>query len=154
MVSQLPRWWIPCSKWRFWFFAKRAMGLLDLMTVNVSEVVSRQCTDDRITLPHLTVRTKHKLSTVEKRLERTKNKLEDIPSNHSIVDLLVLHASWYSMSFKVIFQRNGKKGNKDACKIQRLLSNRRVDVSNTQIYRPFLVVAQILCKLCLVGAAN
>jgi len=45
------------------------------------------------------------------------------------------------MSFKVIVQRNGTKGNKDACRIWRLWSNRRVDVSEIQIYRPFLLVA-------------
>jgi len=54
------------------------MGLLDSMQVNVVEVVSLPCTDDRITLPHSTIRTKHKLSSVEKRIERTKNQLEDL----------------------------------------------------------------------------
>jgi hypothetical protein len=87
------------------------------MQVNVFEVVNRPCTDDRITLPHLTVRTNHKLSSVEKRVNRTKHKLEDLPSNLSIVDLLFLHGSCFSMSFKVIFWSNGKKGNKDAGKI-------------------------------------
>jgi hypothetical protein len=46
------------------------------------------------------------------------------------------------MYFKVIFQRNGKKGNKDTCKTQRVQSNRRVDVSETQIYWSFLRVAR------------
>jgi len=92
------------------------MGLLGRMEVNAFEVVSRPCTDDRITLPHPTVRTKHKLSSVEKRVERMNNKLEDLSSNLSIVDVLFLHGSCFSMSFKVIFRRNGQKGNKDACK--------------------------------------
>jgi hypothetical protein len=96
------------------------MGLLDRMQVNVFEVVSRPCTDDRITMPHLTVSPKHKLSSVEQLVKRTKNMLEYILHNISIVDLLFLHGSCFSMSFKVIFQRNGKKGNKDACNIRRL----------------------------------
>jgi len=56
-----------------------AMGLLDRMQVNVFEVVSGPCTDDRITLPHPTVRSKHKLPKIEKLVERTKNKLADHP---------------------------------------------------------------------------
>jgi len=87
------------------------------MQVNVFKVVSHPCTHDRITLPHPTFCTKHKLSSVEKRVERMKNTLEDLPYNLSIVDLLFFHVSCFSMSFKVIFRRNGKKGNKDACKI-------------------------------------
>ena len=87
------------------------------MHVNVFGVFSRPCTDDRITLPHPTVRTKHKPSSVEKRVERTKDKPEDLPYNLSIVDLVFLHGSCFSISFKVIFRRTGKKGNKDACKI-------------------------------------
>jgi len=93
------------------------MGLLDWAQVNVFEVVSLPCTDDRITLPHPVVSKKHKLSGVEKRVKRTKNKPEDFPQNLSIVDLLFLHGSSFSMSFKVIFQKNGKNGSKDACKI-------------------------------------
>jgi len=46
------------------------------MQVNVFEVVSRLCTDDRITLLHLTVCTKHKLSNVEKHIERKNNRLD------------------------------------------------------------------------------
>jgi len=88
------------------------------MQVNVFEVVSHPCTDDRITLPHLTVCTKHTLASVEKHVERTKNKLEDHPYNLLIVDLLFLQGRGLSMSFKVRFRRNGKKGNKDACKVQ------------------------------------
>jgi hypothetical protein len=55
--------------------------------VNVLEVVSRPCPDDGITLPYPTVHTKHKLSSIEKHVERKKNQLEDLPSNFSIVDL-------------------------------------------------------------------
>jgi len=66
--------------------------------------------------PHPT----HKLSGVEKRVERTKNKLKVLAYNLSIVDMLFLHGSCFSKSFKVKFGRNQKKGNKDACKIRRL----------------------------------
>jgi hypothetical protein len=52
------------------------------------------------------------------RIERTKYKLEDLPYILSIVDLLFLHGSGFSTSFKVILRNNGKKGEKDACKIQ------------------------------------
>jgi len=154
MVSQLPRRWIPFSKRRFRCFAPRAVGLLDWIQVNVFEVVSRHGTDDRITLPHPTVRTKHKLSSVEKRVERTKNTPKDLPYNLSIVDLLFLHRSYFSMSFEVIFRNNGKKRNNDAYKIWRLGSNRRVDVSGNQMYSPFLLVDRIVCKMCLVWTAE
>jgi hypothetical protein len=87
------------------------------MQENDFEVVSCPCTDNRITLPHLTIRTKHKLSTVEKRGERIKNNLEDLPYNMSIMAVLIIHGGYFVMSFIVIFGRNGKKGNKDACKI-------------------------------------
>ena len=63
------------------------MGLLDRVQVNVFEVVRCPCTDDRITLPHSTVRAMHKLSSVEKHVERAKNKVENLPSNFKIVDL-------------------------------------------------------------------
>jgi hypothetical protein len=63
------------------------------MPVNVFEVVSHPGTDVRIPLLHTTVRTKHKLSRVEKHIERTKNKLQNLPYNLSIVDLLFLHSS-------------------------------------------------------------
>jgi hypothetical protein len=87
------------------------------MQVNIFEVVSRPCTDDRITLPHPAICTKQKLYSVEKRVDRTKNKLEDLPYNLSIVDSLFLHGSCSSMSCTVIFRRKSKKGNKDACMI-------------------------------------
>jgi hypothetical protein len=90
------------------------------MQVNVLEVVRRSCTDDRMIIPHSTVYAKHKLSTVEIQVGRMKHKLKDSPSNLSIVNLLFLHGSCVSMSLKVIFRRNGKKGNKDASKIGRL----------------------------------
>jgi hypothetical protein len=48
------------------------MGLHNRMQVNDLEVVSRPCTDDRITLPHLTFRTKRNACCVEMHLERTK----------------------------------------------------------------------------------
>jgi len=79
IFSQLPWRWIPFSQRRYRCVTPRAMGLLDWMQLNVFEVFSRPCADDRITLQHPTVRTKHKLSSVEKRLDRTKNKLEDLP---------------------------------------------------------------------------
>ena len=96
------------------------MGLLNRVQVNVLEVVSRLCTDDRITMTHLTVPTKHELSSVEKRVKWAKNMLKDLPQNFSLVDLLFLHGSWSSMSSKVIFRRNEKKCNKDGCKSLRL----------------------------------
>jgi hypothetical protein len=49
------------------------------MQVNVFEIVSHPCTDDRITLPHPAGRTEQKFSSVEKPVERTKNMLEDLP---------------------------------------------------------------------------
>ena len=87
------------------------------MQVNVLEVVSRACTDDRITSLHPTIRTSHKHSSDEKHVEGTKNNLNDPSNNLSIVDLLFFHGRCFSMFFKVIIRRNGKKGNKDACKI-------------------------------------
>ena len=68
----------------------------------------------------------------------------------SIVDLLWLHSCGCPMSRKVIFRMNGKKGNKNDCGIWMLWSNRRVDVSESQIYWPFHLVARIVCKMCLV----
>ena len=61
-------------------------------------------------MPHLIVRRKHKLSTVQNDIERTKIKFEDLPKNLTIVDWLFLCASCSSMSFKVILWQNGKKG--------------------------------------------
>jgi len=49
------------------------------MEVNVFGVVRCPWTDDRITLPHPTICTKHKLFIIEKAVERMKNKLEDLP---------------------------------------------------------------------------
>jgi hypothetical protein len=132
----------------------RAMVLLDWMQVNVFEVVSRPFTADRISLLHSTVRTKHQLSSVEMRIQRTKSMIEDLLYNLSIVDLMFLHSSCFSMSFKVVFRRNGKKGNKNTCKIWRLWSNRQVDVSETQINWLFILVARTVCKMCLVWTAE
>jgi len=86
--------------------------------VNVLKVVIQRCTDDRITLPHLTIQSKHKLSNVEKRVKRGKNMLEPLPEILSTVDWSIIHRRCSSMSLKVIFRRSGKKGNKDACKIR------------------------------------
>jgi len=58
------------------------------------------------------------------------------------VDLLFLPKSCLSMSFKVILQRNAKKGNKDPFKFRSIWSNHWVDVSVTQIYRPLLVLSE------------
>jgi len=63
-------------------------------------------------------------------------------------------AGYFSMSFNVIFRRNGQKGNIDVGRIWRLWSNRQVDVSETQIYWPFLLLARIVCKMCLVWTAE
>jgi hypothetical protein len=63
------------------------------MAENVFEVVSHPCRDTTITLPHPTVCTMLKLSSVETRVKRTKNKLEDLPYNVSNADLLFLQRS-------------------------------------------------------------
>jgi len=150
IVSVLPWWWIPFSKGPFWCFSHRAMGMLEWVQVNVFEVVIRPCTDDRITLPHPIIRATHKLSRVEMRAERTKNMVEDCPQTPSMVSSLSLHIRHSFMFFKVIFWQNGKKGNMDACQIRRLWSNHWVEVSETQISWPFLLVARTVWKLCLV----
>ena len=96
------------------------MELLDHVPVNVLEVVSDPCTDDRVSFPLLTVSTEHDCSRVEQCIKRTQNQVEGIPEYLLILDLLFCHGSCFSMSFEVIFRRNGKNGNKDVCKIQRL----------------------------------
>jgi len=133
IVSQMLQGWIAISKRWFRLITHGAMGLLDGVRVNVFKVVSCLCTDDRITLPHPTLLIKYKVSSIEKRFERTKNLPVDYPSHHSIVDLLFLHGSCSSLSSKAIFQRNRKKGNKDACMIRRLWSHNRANVSEIQI---------------------
>jgi len=90
------------------------------MQVNVFEIVSRPCTDDRITLRHPAVCTQHKPSSGETHLEWNKNKLDDLPENLSIVALVFLHGRCFSMLFEVILQIDGKKNNRDARKIRRL----------------------------------
>jgi hypothetical protein len=72
------------------------MGLLDLVQVIVFDAVSHSCTDARITLPHLTIWTKHILYSIEQSIECTKNKLEDLPQNLLIVHLLFYYGSWFS----------------------------------------------------------
>ena len=100
--------------------------------MNVVEVVSSKCTDDRIPIPPQTVCTKHFLSSVEQRLEWTKNQLKDLHYNLLTVDLLFIHGSDFCKSSQVIFHRNGKKDNKDACKIQRLTFSHAVYLSKAQ----------------------
>jgi len=68
--------------------------------------------------------------------------------------LVVPSLDLFSISFKVTFRRIGKKGNNDACKIRRLWSDHQVDDFMTQQYRPILLVAQIVCKICLVSIAK
>jgi len=48
------------------------MGLFESLQVDVFKVVSHPCTDDKISFTHPTVRTKPKLSSVNKRVERAK----------------------------------------------------------------------------------
>jgi hypothetical protein len=48
------------------------------MEANVFNIVSLSCIDDQITLPYLTVHRNHKLSSIEKPIKRTKNKLKDL----------------------------------------------------------------------------
>jgi hypothetical protein len=52
------------------------------------------------------------------------------------------------MAFNMLFWRNGKKGKKDASTIGRLWYNHQVKDSKTQIYRPYRLVAQIVCVMC------
>jgi hypothetical protein len=73
-----------------------AMGLLDWVQVSVFDAVSHSCTDARITLPHLTIQTKHILYSIEQSVECTKYKLEDLPQNLLIVHLLFYFGSWFS----------------------------------------------------------
>jgi len=77
IVSELPQDWIPISNLQFWCVTHCAMGLLDRVQVNVSNVVSCACDDDRITLLHRTVRTIHQLSSVEKCNEKRHHMLEN-----------------------------------------------------------------------------
>ena len=63
---------------------------------------------------HTIVSMEHNCSHVEEHVETTESKVEDLPQNLWIVDLLSLHGRGVSMSFKEIFRRNRNKGNKDA----------------------------------------
>jgi len=64
------------------------------------------------------VRTKHKICSIEKLIKIAKKKLEDLSYNFSIVHLLFLGGSGFSMSLQVILEINGKKGREDACKVE------------------------------------
>jgi len=99
------------------------MGHLDQVQLNVFEVVSPPYTDDKISLLHPAIGTMDELSSIEKRVERTTIKIDDLISNLSLGYLLFLHGNCFSMSCKVIFRRNGKKGNKDGSTIRRISSN-------------------------------
>jgi len=84
------------------------------------DAVRYPCPDDRITLPCLTVRTQHEVSSVDKHIERKRNNLEDFHSNSMILDLLFLQGSYFSMLFILTFRKNGKKGNNNPYNVQRL----------------------------------
>jgi len=144
----MPLQWICISKWRFRGVAPQAMKLLHWMEVNVFDVVSHPCIDDSTTFPHLTICPKNQHCSFETLLDRTKNMLKDHPCTFLIMDLLFIHSSCFSMSFRVIFRRIWKKGIKDASKIWRLWSNCGVDVSWTRIYCAFLLIAPIVRKRC------
>jgi len=74
-VSQ-SRWsWVPFSNWRFCCLTLRAMWQLDWVQRYIFEVVSPPWTVERISLPHLTICMKHKLSGVGLNVERTTRKL-------------------------------------------------------------------------------
>lgn len=88
--------------------------------VNVFEVFSLPCTNDRITFAHLTVCSTNRQSRVDPYIERANNLLEDLADNLMIVDLLFLHGVCLFKSFRVIFRWNWKKDIKDASNIQRL----------------------------------
>jgi len=154
IISQFPPLWTRSSKQQFWCFPPRAMGLLDQVQMKVFDVFSRPNTDDRITSSRPSILTKHKLSSIAKPIKRTTHKLEDLRQNNWILDLLFLHGGCISMSCKVIFRRTRQKGNKDACMIRRVRANHHVHVSKTRIYRPFLLLAGMVCKICLVKTAK
>jgi len=154
MTSGLWWWWIPFTKSLFRYIPNRLIRLLDPMQLNVFEVVSSPCTCDRMTLPHLAIRTNCRFSGVEKRTNRMNNKLKTLSSNLSIIDLLFVHSSCFSISLKVIFPRNRKNGTKGTCKIWRRSFNRRDDISETHMYWPFLLFARIVHKMCLLWTAK
>jgi len=52
------------------------MGLLDQVLQNVFEIITHPCKDERITLPHPTIRTKHKLLSFENHIKRKIYQLE------------------------------------------------------------------------------
>jgi len=142
------------SNSRYQCFTQRTMGLLETVSVNVFDIVSCPCPDRRISLLPLTGCTKYWLSSVEKCIKRTVSMPEDLSSKTLNMDLLLLHGSGFSMPFKVTFRRRGNHSTNDACKVQSLWSNRQVIVSKTLIYCPFLVVAWVVCKMCLVWKAK
>jgi len=112
IVAHLLWQWIHVSKRPVLYFTHQAMGLLDRVKVNGFEVVIRPCKDGRISLPHPTIHSKQKVSSVQNRVEITNEKVEDILWNLSIVDFLFLFHRCVSMSLKAIFWRNQTKGNK------------------------------------------
>jgi len=73
-----------------------------------------------MTLLYLSICTKHKLSTVDKGIKRTKEKVVVLPENLLMMDLLFLHSTRCFISVKVIFQRDGKKGSKNNRNIPRI----------------------------------
>ena len=79
IVSQLPWQWIPFLKWQFLWFAHGAIGLFNWVQEIVFKVVSHPCTDNRITLPHLIIRTENMRSWTDKRMERMNSKLKAVP---------------------------------------------------------------------------
>jgi hypothetical protein len=62
------------------------MGSINPVEWNCFRVVRDSCTDDRIMFPHLTFGTHHEFPTVGNRIERTKNKLKDLPENLPIME--------------------------------------------------------------------
>jgi len=53
------------------------------------------------------------VSSIEKIIDSTSNKLKDLPCNLLMEDVLFCHGNSLSMFLKVIFGRHGNKGNMD-----------------------------------------
>jgi len=108
-VSQFPPQQNPFPKQHCQCVALGAIGLLDWVKVNVFEVVSCPCTDDRIALLHLTFHTYHKLYSVEKHINRIKSQLHELHSHLTIIDWLYVHGSPYRCPLEWYFRCHGKR---------------------------------------------
>ena len=62
--------------------------------------------DNSITLPHPTVHIKHKLSSIQKPSERTRNNLEDLSQIISIRNVLFHLGSCFRLLYNAIVRKN------------------------------------------------